>query len=524
MKHMFAEQAYAQSMVTGALFEKMDESKCDAKLLGAVQRLLHTSATNELLYAQLDRYIVAYFLSCTGDAILHALPWPHFVLLPHDVFTSAHLVDIGRNIRQIILGDLAADAFSRLIFFSLPYLKHNRLTLPPVSETRFGDLQSCLRILYASCLGMLQPRSKKPPWGIRVQLHVFTHQLLVNGTHKDLHTFFKHHLALLRISLIEYVIFFMRENMHIERRVFERIFSVHDRSALQFDEMLHLINNFRIQAYDGPVLDTLRLNEKAMLMLERCNRMCTCKKNPTSIFDQTQVSSAQMLAADLHAHFDIAFHEPYARSRLLLHAMHSDVSFSNTACIAQIQRSVSIHKLPAALYARQLRSLKAMYDRHSLKAIYATRCSVCLFCGLKHGMLDDKMRIQDNGAVYCSGCDSSQYVISVNTLGMLLKIRGVLLFWCPCCCIVHRWLATGHDCTSCAYMRQAVPVAPKECLICKKRNGLEDVHVLEADAGFLCTLTLCYKHRPWDYQLKWVCDLDSLKHALQTKRNAKPLY
>jgi ferredoxin len=122
-----------------------------------------------------------------------------------------HLVDIGRNIRQIILGDLASDSFSRLIFFSLPYLKHNRLTLPPVGDTRFADLQSCLRILYASCLGMLQPRSKKPPWGIRVQLHVFTHQLLINATHKDLHTFFKHHLALLRISLIESVIFFMRE-------------------------------------------------------------------------------------------------------------------------------------------------------------------------------------------------------------------------------------------------------------------------------------------------------------------------
>ena len=73
MKHMFAEQAYAQSMVTGALFEKMDESKCDAQLLSAVQRLLYTSNSDELLYRQLDRYIVAYFLSCSGDAVLQTL-------------------------------------------------------------------------------------------------------------------------------------------------------------------------------------------------------------------------------------------------------------------------------------------------------------------------------------------------------------------------------------------------------------------------------------------------------------------
>lgn len=521
---MFSQSTYAQSIVTGALFEKMDERKCDAHLLSTVQRMLHASSTNDLVYRQLDRYVIAYFLSCTCDDILQTLPWPHFVLLEHDVFSSKHLVDIGRNIRQIILGDIAGDTFSHLIFFSLPYLKHNRLTLPQVSDTKFLDLQSCLRILCASCLGMLQPRSKKPPWGIRVQLQVLTHQLLVNGTHNDLHTFFKHHLPLLRISLIEYVIFFMRENMDIERRVFEQIFSVHDRSALQFDEMLNLINNFRIQAYDGPVLDTARLNEKAMLMLERCNRMCTCKKNPTSIFDQTHVSTAHMFSVDMRTHFGIAMHEPYARSRLLLHAMHSDLSFSHTACIAQIQRSVSMHALPATLHTRQLRALKSIYDRHYLKAIYATRCSVCLLCGLKHGMLDDKMRIQDNGAVFCSGCDSSQYVMCINTLGMLLKIRGVLLFWCPCCCIVHRWLATGYDCSACAFARHAVPVPPKECLVCRKRNGLQDVEVLEADAGFMCTLTLCYKHRPWDYQLKWVCDLDSLKHALHTKRNAKPLY
>jgi hypothetical protein len=124
-------------------------------------------------------------------------------------------VDIGRNIRQIIMADLHSETFTRLIFFSLPYLKHNRLTLPPLHETKYLDLQNCVRIIYASCLGMLQANSKKPPWSLRVQLHVFIHQLLLNGTHQDLHVFCKTHLAVLRISLIEYVIFFVRRNMHM---------------------------------------------------------------------------------------------------------------------------------------------------------------------------------------------------------------------------------------------------------------------------------------------------------------------
>ena len=36
-----------------------------------------------------------------------------------------------------------------------------------------------------------------------------------------------------------------------------------------------------------------------------------------------------------------------------------------------------------------------------------------------------------------------------------------------------------------------------------------------ADLGFLCTL------RPWDHQLKWVCDLNSLKHAHCTADKGK---
>ena len=173
---MFVKHTYAQSMVTGAFFEKMDESRCDAQLLATVQRLLVLANANEHVYRQLDTFIVAYSLSSTADDILQALPWQHFVLLEADVFSAKLLVDIGRNIRQIIVGDLASDAFSRLIFFSLPYLKHNRLTLPPLHETKYLDLQNCVRIIHASCLGMLQANSKKPPWSLRVQLHIFIHQ------------------------------------------------------------------------------------------------------------------------------------------------------------------------------------------------------------------------------------------------------------------------------------------------------------------------------------------------------------
>jgi hypothetical protein len=521
---MFPEYTYAQSMVTGALFQNMDESACDPELLGTLKRLLLSSNSNDLEYRTLDRYLVAFFLSCTNGEILQTVPWQHFVLVDEHVFSPDCLVDIGRNIRQIILGDLETETLTRLVFFSLPYLKHNRLNLPPLHDTKFHELQACMRIVYASCLGMLQRNSKKPPWSMRVQLHVFTHQLLVNGTHQDLHVFFKHHLAILRISLIEYIIFFILQNMHMEKRAFEKIFGGEHANALQFNEILCLINNFRIQAYDEACLDTVRLNEKALLALERCNRMCTCKMNSTTMLKKADVMQEGRHADRLAENFKFAFSTPRVDSLLLLHVLHTDKSFQDVQCIAAIQRSVAVYQLPSPLYNKQIAALQAIYKTNSLRAIYTTRCSVCLLCGLNHERLDDKMRIHDNDSIFCSGCNSSTYVITINTLGVLLNIRGLVLFWCPCCGIVHKWLGTGFDCTSCTYTRKSVAPHVKECLMCKKRNSIQDVEVLNADLGFMSTLTLCYKHRPWDYQLKWVSDLDSLKQALHTKMTAKPLY
>jgi len=51
---MFPEYTYAQSMVTGALFQKMDESACDPELLGILRRLLLSSNSNDLEYRALD--------------------------------------------------------------------------------------------------------------------------------------------------------------------------------------------------------------------------------------------------------------------------------------------------------------------------------------------------------------------------------------------------------------------------------------------------------------------------------------
>ena len=71
---MVPEYTYAQSMVTGATFEKMDESNCDPALLEIVQRHLLKAYDDDRQYQTLDKYLVAFFLSCTNSEVLQTLP------------------------------------------------------------------------------------------------------------------------------------------------------------------------------------------------------------------------------------------------------------------------------------------------------------------------------------------------------------------------------------------------------------------------------------------------------------------
>ena len=194
-KDIFTNQLYNELDVTGGN-ANISLEKCCPELAQLIMKTLPSTNKNSKSHAVIDRYCLAFYVSCASDQKIN-------VVNASDVFSLKHLPDIGHNIRNIIYNQVHRDTMTKIIFFSLPFLKHNRLSLPPVSEITLHNLQDLIRIILACYLGILQPNGKTPTWTLRVQIIIFVMQLLTRGTKQDLYTFCSAHQATLRISCIE---------------------------------------------------------------------------------------------------------------------------------------------------------------------------------------------------------------------------------------------------------------------------------------------------------------------------------
>ena len=111
------------------------------------------------------------------------------------------------------------DGDSQMLHFlrySMPYIKHNRLTFFAFKHAKVETLQNVLRLQLATCLGLHSENNKKPTWRIRVQLVTMFTKLLACGTPMDMNLFCCAHIPLLRVSLIEHDVHFVETNMPVE--------------------------------------------------------------------------------------------------------------------------------------------------------------------------------------------------------------------------------------------------------------------------------------------------------------------
>jgi hypothetical protein len=513
-KDIFTGQLYNERDVTGDT-ANLSLDRCCPRLAQLIVKLLPDANKHSKTHAELDRYALAFHLSCVSE---QQTDWRPFVANASDVFSLRHMPDIGSNIRNIIYNQVQRDTMTRIIFFSLPFLKHNRLSLPHVSEITLANLQDLVRIILACYLGMLQPGSKTPTWILRVQILVFAMQLLTRGTKQDLYTFCLAHQATLRISCIEYFIHFLQTNMLPELSTFAVLFvKSTDTDALQFAEILAVINNFRVSCYTTTKLDTAEFNTKALGMLERCNRICVTKlKHRTNDAPAEPTASDKVLALCLHA--------PYTQSVVIAQTIQTAATDAELDQFMHLQHRITRYALPEELLNIQLDTLQDIASRSAIKAVNAAKCHICFRCGLVAGEIDTKMRLTSTGQSICSQCRSTDFVFSIFAIGNVISCGQAMLFWCPLCRVVHAWQASGHDFRACALRKAPRRHHSASCFMCHKQVALENVRVLDARVGVLHTLALCYKHRPWEFQTKWIHDVESFCEALKHKKRSKPIY
>lgn len=93
-----------------------------------VEQLSRQLNLGEAVQVEIDRHMICMHAESTRSPILERIPRELLVLKHEHVFSLGHLPDIGRYVSRLVinLNHSSTDLMSRLIHYSMPYIKHNR--------------------------------------------------------------------------------------------------------------------------------------------------------------------------------------------------------------------------------------------------------------------------------------------------------------------------------------------------------------------------------------------------------------
>jgi hypothetical protein len=190
----------------------------------------------------------------------------------------APMKDIGNIVRRLMLRWNSNEVLFRMYQYSMPFVKHNRLQFPAFEHISMQDLHHMLNVVQNLTLGVQQGATKMPTWTTRHQLLRFFQNLLTRGSSMDLYIFLSSHMYLLRLALIENFITFTNTYMPLEVSLMRCFVDSSYDHARVSRLVRYIVDNFRMTALQEN-LDFARLEAKAQIAIERCNRTCRSMQN-----------------------------------------------------------------------------------------------------------------------------------------------------------------------------------------------------------------------------------------------------
>ena len=243
-----------------------------------VDKLIKQHNHGHVVQLEIDRYMMCLHVESVGSPILAEVPCELLVTYPEHVFALSHLPDIGSYISKLIIShhNTSVDLMSRLIHYSMPYIKHNRMNFPAYLPEHARVLPDIVNIMLACCLALYPESSKKPVLQLRVKLVNTFHQMKARGTPMDLYVFCTANMSLLRIAMIEYFVYFISCFMPNETDMLTTVFGLHTQKISDiFKQFTIICDTFRHQCLQSHVLDLVDINSKAQIAIGTC-MMCVC--------------------------------------------------------------------------------------------------------------------------------------------------------------------------------------------------------------------------------------------------------
>ena len=454
-------------------------------------------------------------------AVLELLGVKHFVLDRH-LLCGSNLPDIGLYIRNIIMGTMQDTTMSRLIHFSMPYIKHNRLHFCKYNQTNLDELHFKCRLILATCLGTHSGTSKKPLWVVQFQVMHQLYTLLTRGNARDLYTFCQAHPNLLRIAVIEYFIVFITNHMPLELSFLSSMLDMEGRLSQCMRQLFVIVDSFRSTSVQNETFSWANMELKAQACAEKCNRICKGK----SKYEQSNHKMRSLVPSVKREGLSVspdevikALNVPHFSSSIYARLLHAEVSTQSIAHIAHVHNVVQVQPLPFNFVLQQIKALRNAIHMQGHLIVQSAEINACMQCCLKQRPIPiNKTRIDECGDMKCIHCDTKQYMIAVNTIGRIVTVHNTSYYFCHECLKTHEWTGCGHELVKCPYTEKVTEARPHMCVFCEKTNGLEHLTLLDSTLGITSRLPLCNTHMPCKFQVPYVNTYEGYWRAMQHKR------
>lgn len=512
--NIFGSMAFCSEAVMGFDINEMGSVSGIAELQAIVDDLLCKVRHDNTVSQELDRYALVYFMSLVRSPILSRLAWTMFVCHDTHVVCPAMLPEIGHHVRRILLFESSKDLVFTILQYSMPFIKHNRLSFPALADVCYEGLHALLLIVLGMLTGVLHPRMKRPLWLLRVKLMAYLHTLLARGNAADLYAFCVENVSIVRVAMIEYFVYFVEHNMAIEMELLQATFGLTCPAKTIFFNFLTQIDGFKYACLQTETLDWQHINAEANMSIERCNRVCKGKTKTArlasgaSACPRPAVYDTSLLRA-LPICSDIAF--------LRAVAPHA-IDIETAKGLLHAQRLARVYPLPGSTARRQMQLCMQLLavDQSYYETFFLWWCTRCQ-PSTKRGILDAKMRIHPDGSKCCATCMDDSSLLKVNMIGRLVCIQRHWFYYCATCKSKHAYSKASHSVCECTATPALIPRSTT-CLFCTRTLNLRGLEVLDEDLGIMHRLLLCSRHYPHSREAL-VVDLRSLCRVLFTRQD-----
>lgn len=468
----------------------------------------HDDSANNIM-----RYSTIAYLFITRHPILDIVPWKSLLAQEHEHFGLRNLPDTCSNIRALLHGYPCTSSMSKFFQFSLPFVKHNRMSFPSIQDSE--TVVDIVRLIYATCCGIYPHSNKQPTWEIQVVLTGLFWQMLASSSDQESIAFCQQMSTLLRLALFENFLHNICNNMPADYDyLFQNI-----GTEVEIDTMLrsfkYTIDQFRLDCLQGDALDWTVIDEKAYVAIEKCNRLCRFQQIVEKKMKKTVWNFD---IEDIH----VALNTPMVSDVAYFRFASKFKDSGNLLQQAKIQQEIGIHALPHNIYLQQLDN----YNRQLLLEHSAAQSKsilfVCLKCrrsSIEHfGAI--RLNIAEKIEVVCGKCNCAHSLCKIFVPGRLIRLNDTYFYWCIKCRQIHKWSGTGDEMQPmCCMMPQETKCVQKCCLLCHRTQQLHDIVVLNEKLGCMQNVTLCASHFPYEHVLKMIYNVESLRQAVTSKRH-----